>query len=505
MQLQIHSLHDIMTKIKNREKGSFFLLNWQMGKKKTAAQPQTGGKKICKAVHQYSSGKMSREDMDRLLDIALSCRVVCNYVYQKYGGIKSLDKIYPGYTVQNEMTASGLREKLNLPTVYFYPAVFNALREIKTQWAHVKRNIYAAINENERLTPEDKHYLRFVVKADGCFANILNGKPIEMPVEMMPKYESIVSGLQGDQSECVKSLNRYLCRQVRKKLRKIHTDKFLYFSVWEKGYRYGEAKNKEGQDCHGIFLTTKERRKRIFIPLTDTNAYSGVLDIKLKPEKNSVEIIASVFTRIRKHDDYINDIGISLGLWDMITTSTGHVYGGEFGKMQKALYDDAVQEQRTYRRNSNTPPRKTYLDRRERMEAALKNYINCEINRMFADEKPAKIYMAKLPQNPGGRVEAGKYLLRVWKKGYVTERLEWKCRQNDIEIIEVLGKSLSAECSMCGAVCETQSQNGQEGFKCPNCGYEEDRKINAAKNAMKRGKTGRQLNKVFPVESFSRG
>lgn len=463
---------------------------------------ESASNKICKAIHQYSSGKISREDMDRLLDIAHDCMIVCNYVYQKYGGIKSLDKIYPGYTVQNEMTASGLRERLNLPTVYFYPAVFNALREIKTQWAHVKRNIYAAIKENEGLSAEDKHYLRFAVKIDGCFANILNGKPILIPGEMLPKYESVVSSLQGDQSERVKSLNRYLCRQVRKKLRKIHTDKFLYFSVWEKGYRYGKSKNKEGQDCHGIFLTTKERRKRIFIPLTDTNSYSGVLDIKLKPEKNSIEIIASVFTEIRRHEDYTNEIGISLGLWDMITTSTGHVYGGEFGKMQKALYDDAVREQRTYGRKSNTPPRKAYLARRERMEAALKNYINREINRMFADEKPAKIYMAKLPQNPGGRAEAGQYLLRVWKKGYVTERLTWKCKQNDIEVIEVLGKSLSAECSVCGAVCETQSQNRQEDFKCKNCGYEEDRKVNAAKNAMNRGKTGRQLNKVFPVESL---
>lgn len=501
MQLQIYSLHDIMTKIKNSEKGSFFLLNWQMGKKKTSAQPQTGGKKICKAIHQYSNGKIGREDMDRLLDIAQSCKVVCNYVYQKYGGIKSLDKIYPGYTVQNEMTASGLREKLNLPTVYFYPAVFNALREIKTQWAHVKRNIYAAINENERLTPEDKHYLRFAVKMDGCFVNILNGKPVLIPGEMMPKYESIVSDLQGDQSECVKSLNRYLCRQVRKKLRKIHTEKFLYFSVWEKGYRYGKSKNAEGRECHGIFLTTKERRKRIFIPLTDTNQYSGVLDIKLKPEKNSVEIIASVFTGIRTHEDYTNEIGISLGLWDMITTSTGHVYGGEFGKMQKALYDYSVNERRIYGRENSDAPRKKYSIRREKMEEALKNYINREINRMFAEEKPEKIYMAKLPQNPGGRAEAGQYLLRVWKKGYVTERLKWKCRQNAIEIIEVLGKSLSVECSVCGAVCETQSQSGYEDFKCPNCGYEEDRKVNAARNAINRGKTGRQLNKVFPAES----
>ncbi len=467
--------------------------------KKERSGTNADSKKICKAIHQYSSGKISQEDMNRLLDIARSCMIVRNYVYQKYGGIKSLDKIYPGYTVQNEMTASGLREKLNLPTVYFYPAVFNALREIKTQWTHVKRNIYAAINENEGFTPEDKHYLRFTVKVDGCFENILIEKPVQIPEEMMARYESIISNLQGNKSERMKSLNRYLCRQVRKKLRKLHTEKFLYFSVREQGYRYGESKSSDGQDCHGIFLTTKEHRKRIFIPLTDANQYSGMLDIKLKPEKKSIEIVASLFADIRRHKDYTNEIGISLGLWDMITTSTGHVYGSRFGKLQKEIYDVDVLEQRIYGRENNIPPRKKYTARRERMEAALKNYINREINRMFADEKPEKIYMAKLPRNPG----AGAYLLRVWKKGYVTKRLQWKCRQNDIEIIEVLGKGLSAECSVCGAFSEGKSKNKYGSFKCENCGYEEDRKVNTARNALNRGKTGRQLNKVFPADDFS--
>lgn len=459
-------------------------------------------KKICKAIHQYSSEQLSREDMDRLLDIARGCMAVRNDIFQRYGGIKSLGKIYPGYTVQNEMTASGLRERLNLPSVYFYPAVFDALREIKTQWAQVKRKLYAAINENERLTAEDKHYLRFVIKVDSCFEHILNGKAVQVPPEMTAKYESIVAQLPGDSNIRIKNLNRYLCRQVRKKLRKLHTDKFLYFSIWEKGYRYGRSKNREGRDCYGIFLTTMERRKRIFVPLTDTNQYSGVLDIKLKPDKDSLEIIASLFVAVREHKDYENEIGISLGVWDMITTSSGHTYGSEFGKMQKALYDHRVAQHRAFGKEKNAPPRKQDIARREKMEAALKNYINREINRLFSEEKPAKIYMAKLPQNPGGGVDAGQYLLRVWKKGYVTERLRWKSKKNAIELVEVLGKGLNTECSECGAVSETQSRNKYEDFQCKNCGYAGSRKVNTAKNALNRGKSGRQLNKAYPTESI---
>lgn len=471
-----------------------------MAKKKTAAREQPDSKKICKAVHQYSSGKISADDMDMLLGIARDCMAVTNHVYQRYGGIKSLYKIYPGYTVQNEMTASGLREELNLPAVYFYPAVFNALRDIKTQWALVKRKVCSAVNKNEGFTPEDRHYLRFAVKVDGCFQNILNGQPVEVPKEMMPKYESILSDLPGDGSGRIRTLDRYICRQTRKNLSRLHTEKFLYFSVWERGYRYGESGKKHGRTCHGIFLTTKEHRKRIFIPLTDTNQYKGTLDIKLKPEKDSIEVIIPLFVNVRKHGDYTNEIGISLGLWDMVTTNTGNIYGSEFGRMQKELFEYAASERRTYGEKDN-PPRKRYLIGREKMEAALKNYVNKEINRMLAEEKPQKIYMAKLPRNPGNGAGTSQHLLRVWKKGYVTERLQWKCRQNNIEIIEVLGKGLSMECSACGAFCEPQPKNIYENFKCKNCGYEGGRKVNAAKNALNRGKTGRQLNKTFPQDS----
>ena len=66
--------------------------------------------------------------MQQLLEIAEDYKKVKNYVYGRYGGIGSLFKIYPGYTVQNEMTKSGLRAELDMPSVYFYLAMFDAGR-----------------------------------------------------------------------------------------------------------------------------------------------------------------------------------------------------------------------------------------------------------------------------------------------------------------------------------------------------------------------------------------
>lgn len=295
------------------------------------ALTQHGGK-IGKSVHQYSKGKISSENMDVLMDIGHGCMVTRNYIYQKYGGIRSLVKVYSGYEVDSEVRAAGFREKIGLPSVYFSASMNRALGDIKIMWAQVRNGINEAVSRNERFSPEDRHYIRFVLKTDVCYWNILNGKTMPLPEKIQPGYEKVIADLGGGRSQRVENLNRYLCRQTRKRLRRQHTDNRLRFTIKKQGYRYGELNGE-----HGIFLATKINRQRMFIPLTDTNVYDRMLDICLNPQKKSVEIIIPIFVNTQIHEDYINEIGISLGLWDMITTSTRNIYGGSFGKMQQEI------------------------------------------------------------------------------------------------------------------------------------------------------------------------
>ena len=119
---------------------------------------------ICRTVHQYSKEPISQEDMRKLQEIAKDYCKVKNYVYTCYGGIASLSKLYPGYTIQNEMTKNGLRETIGMPSVYFYLAIFDALGDIKSQWARTKSKVLGLISRNSELSSEEKHYLRFLIK-----------------------------------------------------------------------------------------------------------------------------------------------------------------------------------------------------------------------------------------------------------------------------------------------------------------------------------------------------
>lgn len=440
--------------------------------------------KICKTIHQYNKEPISPEDMKKLKEIAEDYCKVKNYVYQRYGGIKSLSKLYPGYTIQNEMTQSGLRAQLGLPSVYFYLAVFDALGDIKKQWARIKNSLLTDLNRNERFTPEDKHYLRFVIKMGGCFENILLERKITIPEDTRERYEETASKVN------VGNLNRYLCRKVRKKIKRISTSKADGFAITERAYRYGR-----NGEFHGIFISTKENRKRVFVPLTDTNQYKKQLRIRLDIEYNTIKILIPIEKEIIIHNDYTNKVGISMGMWQMFTTHEGHVYGEKLGEIQGELTEFISSSTKTYQREmQNNPGRKKYYNRKAKLEAKLHDYINHEINRMLETEMPEIIYIQRLPKpSVSGKNKKINYSTSMWQRGYIRKHLEYKCRENNIEIVEVLGNGISTQCSNCGAegICI------KDVFKCNECGYEADKKINAARNAFERGRTNRVLHNTY--------
>lgn len=443
-------------------------------------------KSVCRTIHQYSKGPISDGDMIKLLEIAEDYRKVKNYVYARYAGIGSLSKLYPGYTVQNEMTNCGLRAELGMPSVYFYRAVFDALGDIKCGWARTKTRLLQLTGRNENFTDEQKHYLRFLIKTSNAFEAVLNRKPIQLPQEIQTKHDEIAG--QVDAAK----LHRYLCRQVRKyHVRNLHTDMAEGFFITERAYRYGERSSRKPDGCfekqYGIFIASKENRKRIFIPLTDGNAYKQQLYIKLKPEEQKIEIDIPVEMKVRTHRDYTKELGLSQGIWCMFTTHEGNVYGEQFGAMHQELVEYMRAAARAYsREKENNAGRKKYKAHKARLDAKIETYVNQEINRMIAAEKPKICYLPKLPKTgPAGYNKEINYSAGVWKKGFIRERLEQKCREHSIELIEVFGKAISTECSSCGEM----GKYSKERFRCGCCGYETDKKINAAKNAVKRGQT----------------
>lgn len=432
---------------------------------------------ICKTVHQYNAKPIPPDSMQKLQEIASDYSKVKNYVYARYGGIAGLPKLYPGYTVQNEITESGLRNTMGVPAVYFYLAVFDALGDIKSQWTRTKAKVAELISANESFTSDEKHYLRFVLKVSHAFEAVLNHTALILPVELKGQYEKL-----GEKVDSLK-LHRYLCRQVRKYHVKPHTDDISGFSIAERAYRYAD---------HGIYISTREKRKRIFILLTDSNRYSSQLYIKLYPDQSRIEIKAPVTVAVNSHRDYHNQVGISLGMNIMLTTDSGHCYGENFGVYQNNYADWIRQQTGSYNRNrAENPGRKKYQAKKRKLEEQFHSYINHELNRFLQTEKPETVYIVKLPKPKSG-VSNKRFnnCVTMWQRGYIRSRLTQKCKEQSINLVDVLGKDISRECSCCKA--EGTKKDGM--FSCPFCGYYTEEKINTAKNVLNRGLNGKVLN-----------
>lgn len=433
---------------------------------------------ICKTIHQYNKEHIPKAEMRKLEEIANNCNRVRNYVYQRYGGISSLSKIYPGYTVQNEMIKVGLRDELGLPFVYFNLAVFDALGDIKSQWTRTKTAVSERINHNKVLVGEEKHYLRFLLKVSNAFEAVLNHKPVCLKAELQEQYEQIVDRVD------VNRLDNYLRRQVRRLHVKMHSSIADGFSLTERAYRYGNGIS-NGDTCCGIYITMKEKRKRIFIPLTDSHQYTRQIYLKLYPEQGDIEIKVPINVKIRKYQENTRQVGISAGMQMMFVTDEGHVYGEKLGKYQIELAEWVRQKAMRYHPNNEAEKgRKKYNAQKQRLTEQLHSYINMELNRFLKTEQPKVIYIPKFPRprKHGGNKTINNSM-NMWQRGYIKNRLQQKCCEQSVKIVEVFGKDISNECSQCGSL-----GSKEDGiFLCGSCGYRMGIKQNAAQNAKKRG------------------
>lgn len=428
--------------------------------------------KLCKTVHQYNKYPIPQEDMQKLMEIAEDYRAVRNEVYRRYGGIKSLGKLYPGFTVQKEMAKTGLREQRKMPSVYFNIAVLDAVSDIKNQWNRTKERVSKGIHKHPNFNAEEKHYLRLVLKIPNIFDAVLNRQAVTgLKKDIQKKYDEIAAKVD------TKRLDNYLRRVVRKKYKRPFAEKSDGFSLSERAYRYED---------HGIYITSKEPRKRIFVELTDHNAYLRQITIKLYPQENAIELFVPVDVQMKKHEDYTKEVGLALGMYIMLVTDEGNVYGTQLGEYQIALAEWSRQQAILHAANPQNTGRKKYKRQKQRKTEQLHSYINMQLNQFLCIERPKMVYIPKLP--PTTKHYGAKSInhsVNLWQRGYIRKRLLQKCKEHGIEVVEVFGKDISNECSSCGEI--GSKKDGM--FYCQNCGLQMDEKQNAARNAKSRGQT----------------
>ncbi len=431
---------------------------------------------VTKTVWQYSK-PLPEETMTFLKGIAVDCCKVRNYVYGKYAGIRNINNLTPVYNILNEMRSCGLREQLNLPVVYYELAIADAVANIKSNWSNVKNRIGDCITANENLSDQDKLYLRTVLKLNSVYAAIINRQEYEMPKN--------ADGLDID----VKRLNNLLCRLTRRYLTQPRSDNTDSFRISPNGYSY-----KDG----AMRIVCRIPRKRISIPLRDSRMFDRQIQIQIR--QNDVALAVPIETRVRVHQDYTNTVYIYIGSQDMFTLSNEHIYGAALEELTDPETERLAKKNRERRRiytaynqstedgdtqkvqniETNNFGRLKYDRQKEKEREKTKTYINSEINRMIANEKPARIVITRPVTKNKTKIYAKSANRKMARRfnSYIRERLAYKCKVHSIELVEINSKDTGQKCSVCG---ETGRRQGKE-FLCENCGRNTTIALNSAKN-----------------------
>jgi hypothetical protein len=247
-------------------------------------------KTVYRTIRQYLE-PLSDEMMEFLKGIAVDYAKIKAYVFQRYAGISGIEKLYPGYTIQNEMNEAGYRKELNLPYPYYSQAMFEAIGNIKSDWSNLKNKIISLVKKNENLTDTERHYIFTILKIDKLYSAVLN----RLEFEYLAKFKE--SDLD------FKKLHNLICRLTRNHMTVHGKGSENYFKVLNTGYRYADG---------GIWLGTQISNRRTFIPLTDTAKHTKPLTVILLD--NRIEKIAPVESKVKNHDDYIEK---SRCIWDI--------------------------------------------------------------------------------------------------------------------------------------------------------------------------------------------
>ena len=190
-------------------------------------------------------------------------------------------------------------------------------------------------------------------------------------------------------------------------------------------------------------------------------------------------------------------VGIDMGVNQRLTLSNGEIIPAhQPDRQRERRLQKAVSRAR---RGSNGRRKKVQALARERERIRIQNRNRCHsiTNALIREHGHLALEALHIPnmvrsaggtiENPGTNVAAKSGLNRsiteqTW--GILRQQLRYKAAWAGRELVEVDPRNTSRTCSNCGVLAPDQRE--YRVFRCPHCGLEIDRDVNAAINILKR-------------------
>jgi IS605 OrfB family transposase len=218
---------------------------------------------------------------------------------------------------------------------------------------------------------------------------------------------------------------------------------------------------------------------------------------------NKIELHHCVKTKEKKIWQEENIVGIDKGYRHLLATSSGHLYGDGlndllsketerlnkinqkrnkiWAQMEQCKKDgDFKKAERIFKNNFG---KKKYNKHKNQHSATVKSYINYSLNQFFYLDKPSEVVQEDLSfvSWKNAFPKHIKRKLSRWIKGYIKQRINYKCDLWNVTYTFVNPAYTSKICNKCHHF----GKRTGDVFACEHCGKEHSDN-NAAKNILHR-------------------
>lgn len=437
-------------------------------------------KTLVKTVKQHS---LAVKNIIELITIAKEFITVKNYVYSRYSGINSL-LILSSYKkeIRDIWVKNGFAKQWGLPARYWKMALDEAVANIKTEWTNTKNRVKQAVYHNSNITEDEIRYILYILKCDSILFSILTRKTFNTPEKLKE----------------LKIREKYILNLIRRYIRKYkgsipHSYKAKSFMIDADMYEYRLRDNKLYLYIQGI-----TRNQRIEVELKDKNIHKGNLRLIIKDNAIEVQKAKNINVKANRTGEE-KIIGIDKGYICLIATSDNKFYGEHLNdylsveserlnkvnaeRNRKWSLMKKYEEEGNIRKSENIKNfnlgRVKYNINKLKFDSRVKSYINKELDRFIREDKPSEIIVEDLTfANYYKDYPAHiKRKLSRWIKGYIEERIEYKCELYSIARTIINPAYTSQVCHKCGEFGERNNKI----FKCLSCGIF-DADYNASNN-----------------------
>ena len=237
--------------------------------------------------------------------------------------------------------------------------------------------------------------------------------------------------------------------------------------------------------------------KRVYIPVyVPKKYYKWIYNGKFGRLyfKQEDDIYAYLSVHVNEKETYQPRtwIGVDLGYYNLAVV--GDVNGKELLRFNGDYINQYKEKLEIYEARKRRHGMRDFQNKHIKIGHKYRNYssyINHKIAKEIvrvAKERQAGIVLEKLDglkQTEKRKGKAIRKILHRWAYRDLIDKIKYKAKLQGVPVIEVSPRNTSKTCSNCGYV--YKDFKADRVFKCPNCGFEIDRDLNASINLARKG------------------